>query len=72
MTSVTHGRIRGLYGITPDEADTARLVALVRAACVGGMRILQLRNKVAGVELREAQARAPRSSSRSAQRRVRF
>lgn len=52
--------IRGLYGITPDEPDTQRMLTLVRAACEGGMRILQLRNKVASAELREEQARALR------------
>jgi thiamine-phosphate pyrophosphorylase len=52
--------IRGLYGVTPDEADTARMLALVRAACEGGMRLLQLRNKVASPALREEQARALR------------
>lgn len=56
--------VRGLYGVTPDEADTARLLTLVRAACAGGMRLLQLRNKVASPALREAQARALRTLTR--------
>lgn len=56
--------LRGLYGITPDEPDTARLLTLVRAALVGGMRILQLRNKVASPALREQQARALRALTR--------
>lgn len=51
-------RIHGLYGITPDEPDTARMVKLTRAACEGGMRLLQLRNKLASSALREEQARA--------------
>ncbi|MBM3340741.1 MAG: thiamine phosphate synthase [Betaproteobacteria bacterium] len=58
------GKIRGLYGVTPDEADTTRLLTLTRAACEGGMRILQLRNKVASPELYEAQARALRKLTR--------
>lgn len=57
-------QIRGLYGITPDEPDTARLLTLTRAALEGGMRILQLRNKVASAELREVQARALRKLTR--------
>lgn len=57
-------QIRGLYGITPDEPDTARLLTLTRAALEGGMRILQLRNKVASAALREAQARALRELTR--------
>lgn len=56
--------LRGLYGITPDEPDTARLLTLVRAALVGGMRILQLRNKLASPALREEQARALRTLTR--------
>lgn len=56
--------LRGLYGITPNEPDTARLLTLVRAALVGGMRILQLRNKLASPVLREEQARALRALTR--------
>jgi thiamine-phosphate pyrophosphorylase len=58
-------QLRGLYGVTPDEPDTARMLALVRAALEGGMRILQLRNKVATVALREEQARALREITRA-------
>lgn len=57
-------RVYGLYGVTPDEADTARMLTLVRAALEGGMRILQLRNKVASPALREAQASALRTLTR--------
>lgn len=57
-------QLRGLYGVTPDEPDTARMLALVRAALEGGMRILQLRNKVANSALREEQARALRELTR--------
>lgn len=51
-------RIRGLYGVTPDEADTALLLARARAALEGGMRLLQYRNKLADAALRHAQAAA--------------
>jgi thiamine-phosphate pyrophosphorylase len=57
--------LRGLYGVTPDEPDTARMVILVRAAMEGGMRILQLRNKPASAALREVQARALREITRA-------
>jgi thiamine-phosphate pyrophosphorylase len=56
--------LRGLYGVTPDENDTARLVTLVRAALDGGMRILQLRNKTADRALCTAQAQALRALTR--------
>jgi thiamine-phosphate pyrophosphorylase len=54
-------RLRGLYGVTPDEADGARLLSLVRKALAGGMRILQYRNKVATSALRLEQATALRA-----------
>jgi thiamine-phosphate pyrophosphorylase len=47
---------RGLYAITPDERDTARLVALVRAALAGGAAAIQYRNKDASAALRREQA----------------
>ena len=50
-------RPRGLYLITPDEADTARLLDRV-AAVIGQATWLQYRNKSAGADLRAAQARA--------------
>lgn len=56
--------IKGLYAITPDEADTAVLLAKVRAALNGGVEVLQYRNKVAGAELRSQQALALRSLTR--------
>ena len=55
-------RLRGLYAITPDDADTARLVARVRAALegsdAGGWAALQYRNKRADPALRRGQARS--------------
>lgn len=49
---------RGLYAITPEETDTARLVALVRAALDGGAAAVQYRNKSAAAALRRDHARA--------------
>lgn len=49
--------IRGLYAVTPDESDTARLAAWVDAAVAGGARLVQYRNKVAPLSLRLEQAR---------------
>ncbi len=51
-------RIAGLYAITPDLADTARLLRLTRAALDGGVRVLQYRNKTASPALRHEQALA--------------
>ena len=56
--------IEGLYGITPDEADTAALLHKVRLALQGGMRLLQYRNKIADAALRLTQARALRQLTR--------
>jgi thiamine-phosphate pyrophosphorylase len=48
---------RGLYLITPDEADTARLLARVEAV-IGHAGLLQYRNKTASRATRLAQAKA--------------
>lgn len=53
--------IAGLYAVTPDEADTAVLIAQARACLVGGARLLQYRNKTAPSTLRLEQARALRA-----------
>lgn len=42
----------GLYGVTPDWDDAARLEHAVRAAARGGMKALQLRHKTAEPALR--------------------
>ena len=55
-------RIRGLYAVTPDLADTARLTALVSAALEGGTRVVQYRNKIASPALKLEQARALKSA----------
>ena len=49
-------RVAGLYGITPDLADTDRLEALVDAALDGGAALIQYRNKAASAALRSVQA----------------
>jgi len=54
---VTRG-ISGLYAVTPDVADTRRLIPKAQAALAGGARLLQYRNKSAGPALRLAQAHA--------------
>ena len=51
-------RIRGLYAVTPDIADTADLVTKVEAALAGGACFLQYRNKAADATLRFAQAQS--------------
>jgi thiamine-phosphate pyrophosphorylase len=55
---VARHRLRGLYAITPDEPDTARLVERVRQALAGGLAALQYRNKSAGHALRRVQVDA--------------
>ena len=49
---------RGLYLITPDELDTARLLARVVPVLDAGVACLQYRNKVADTATRSAQATA--------------
>lgn len=51
-------RVRGLYAITPDALDTAKLLAGVSAAIAGGVRLVQYRNKGGASALRLEQARA--------------
>lgn len=48
---------RGLYAITPDEKDTARLLARVHTVLQAGAAWLQYRNKSADDALRNNQAR---------------
>lgn len=49
---------RGLYLITPDESDTARLLARTAPLLAAGVIWLQYRNKTAGDALRHEQASA--------------
>jgi len=50
--------MRGLYAITPDGADSGRLLRLAERALEGGTRLLQYRNKSATPAQRLAEARA--------------
>lgn len=50
--------LRGLYPVTPDEADTERLLARVAAVLRGLPALLQYRNKAASAALRHTQASA--------------
>lgn len=56
--------LSGLYAITPDWADSERLLAVTEAILQAGCRWLQYRNKTAPPELRLAQARALRALTR--------
>jgi thiamine-phosphate pyrophosphorylase len=47
---------RGLYAITPEEADTGVLAYKVRQALAGGARMVQYRNKSADAALRRDQS----------------
>ena len=49
---------RGLYLVTPDEPDTARLLARVAGPLGAGVALLQYRNKGADAALRREQASA--------------
>ncbi|MEO8417261.1 MAG: thiamine phosphate synthase [Methylophilaceae bacterium] len=51
-------KIKGLYAVTPDIADTERLCSLVDASLQGGASIIQYRNKDASATLRAEQADA--------------
>lgn len=51
----------GLYGLTPEWDDTARLVDAVTLAVRGGMHVLQLRRKQATASQRLKQAEALRA-----------
>lgn len=48
--------ISGLYAITPEQADTARLLRQVRAALAGGAAVVQYRSKSRDVALQHEQA----------------
>ena len=58
-------RPRGLYAITPDDADTATLLARVEVVLRAGATWLQYRNKPANNALRERQAVALLSACRA-------
>ena len=65
MNESTSAHRRGLYLITPDEADTARLLDRV-GAVIGHAALLQYRNKAASPALRKEQALALTRLCRSA------
>lgn len=50
--------VSGLYGLTPEWDDTARLIQAVTLAVRGGMQALQLRRKLASDKLKREQALA--------------
>ena len=54
--SIERPVIRGLYAVTPETDDTARLQSLVQQAIDGGLRLLQYRAKTLPAPLREMQA----------------
>jgi thiamine-phosphate pyrophosphorylase len=60
-TAVKAAAPRGLYLITPDETDTARLLARVSPLLGAGVTWLQYRNKRADATLRREQALALQS-----------
>ena len=50
--------LRGLYLLTPEDADTGRLRDRVATALLPGVALLQYRNKSADARLRREQVRA--------------
>lgn len=58
MLKDTRTRLFGLYAVTPDDDDTVRLLARIKAALEGGAAAVQYRNKRASHTLRREQAGA--------------
>ena len=58
-------RLEGLYAVTPDWTDTARLLAVTEAILRGGCRIVQYRHKATSPCHRDEQAGALRRLTRS-------
>jgi thiamine-phosphate pyrophosphorylase len=56
--------LRGLYAVTPDCADGARLLADVEAALAGGCRLVQYRDKLSAMPEQVNRARALRALTR--------
>jgi len=56
----------GLYAVTPDTPDTARLLELTEQVLAGAPVLLQYRSKVADARLRRIQARALQALCRRA------
>ncbi|MBS1145246.1 MAG: thiamine-phosphate diphosphorylase [Proteobacteria bacterium] len=59
-----NSKLRGLYAITPEYDDGARLLADVEAALAGGCRIVQYRDKTSDMPECVARARALRALTR--------
>jgi thiamine-phosphate pyrophosphorylase len=57
MTSEKRAILRGLYAISPEMTDTARLMAAVEECLAGGARLVQYRAKSAAPALALEQAR---------------
>lgn len=57
-------KLRGLYAITPECADGARLLADVEAALAGGCRLVQFRDKASAMPERVARAHGLRALTR--------
>lgn len=57
-------KLRGLYAITPEYADGARLLAELEAALAGGCRIVQYRDKTSTMTERVIRAHALRDLTR--------
>jgi thiamine-phosphate pyrophosphorylase len=66
VTRPARARLRGLYAITPECADTRVLVARVEQALAGGAALVQYRAKNAAPALALAQARALAGACRAA------
>ncbi len=58
MNNFSKHQLSGLYIVTPDWDDTARLLEVTEQALLGGANIVQYRHKTASDELRKAQALA--------------
>ena len=56
LTPIQQASLRGLYAVTPDDLLLPRMSALVREALVGGVKVVQYRNKIAPPPLFRAQA----------------
>jgi len=57
-------KLRGLYAITPEQANGQRLLSDVEAALAGGCRLLQYRDKISAMPERVARAHALRELTR--------
>ncbi|MGZ3237765.1 MAG: thiamine phosphate synthase [Burkholderiaceae bacterium] len=60
--------MKGLYIVTPDWDDTAKLLAITESALRGGAAAVQYRHKTAGAALRQEQAECLLELCRSYQR----